>query len=101
MAVDVSTRNRLIVMQYIDAATALLNARHRLKGLRESIEAHGAESVLTVEAFEGGNAQIDADDFPPFLAAVDALEELLVDPATGLPTDHLKALIKFQRVNTP
>jgi acetylglutamate synthase len=99
MAVDTSQRNRLIVMKYLDAATTLLKARLQLKGLREAIEAHGADQVLTMDVFDGVNAQVQASDFPPFLAAMDALEALLVDPATGLPTDHLKAIMKFQRAD--
>ncbi len=100
MPVDTSARNRLIVMKYLDAATALLKSRLQLKGLREAIQAHGADNVLTMDVFDGVNSQVEPADFTPFLAAMDALEALLVDPATGLPTDHLKAIMKFQRADS-
>lgn len=100
MAVDTSARNRLIVMKYLDAATSLLKARLQLKGLREAIQSHGAENVLTPDVFDGINAQVEAADFTPFLTAMDALEALLVDPATGQPTDYLKAIMKFQRADS-
>lgn len=100
MPVDTSGRNRLIVMKYLDAVTSLLASRRQLKGLRETLYAYGPENVLTPEAFDGINVQVEPNDFGPFLDAMDALEAILVDPATGEPTVHLKSIMKFQRVDT-
>lgn len=95
--VNTDTRNYNFVNHYIDAVTALLNARYDLKKLREQITAIGADQVLTDTAFVGTTGHVSAGDFEPAMTALDAMEEVLIDKATHLPTANLTALVKFLR----
>ena len=85
------------VAGFIRHLTALAKTRDGLRGLRQYVAARTPESVLTDDAFAGQNQHVAAADFGPALAALDALDAVLVDPATGEPTGHGKALAKFVR----
>jgi uncharacterized protein (DUF433 family) len=77
--------------------TTVLDARTLLKQDREMIVSQYAAGIDPA-AFAGANGDLTADDLMPALAAFDALESVLIDPATGQPTPNLIALVKLRRV---
>jgi phytoene/squalene synthetase len=83
--------------QYRAAVNQVLDGRDALKAFRERAAAQGLPAALVPAAFSGANADLQGSDLSDTFAALDAIEAVLTDPATGQPTAHLTALMKFRR----